>query len=389
VDTGDARLASALRAFDEAPCALMQTDASGLFRHANATFCRWVGRSADELNGRLRLQDLLTMGGRIFHQTHWVPLLQMQGSVAEVKLEVLHRDGHTLPMVMNAIRREESGVVVHDLAAYVARDRDAYERELVLSRRRLEAAVAEARRVEALSKDRALFAEQMIGIVSHDLRNPLATIQTGAQLLVRAGATPQQMKVIDRIQRAGDRALRLIGDLLDFTQARLGTGITLNAQPLHLHDLVAESVEELALAFPGRELHHLKLGDGEVRADPDRIIQLLGNLVGNAMAYGRPDAPVTVRTSIEAGRFVLAVHNEGEAIPEELKARLFLPLSRGEPERGASRGVGLGLYIVSEIARAHGGSVSVWSTAAQGTTFSVDVPLRPPGETAPEGTAFS
>ncbi|MEJ7930825.1 PAS domain-containing sensor histidine kinase [Ramlibacter sp. AN1015] len=369
-----ARLARALKALDEAACGLAQTDAQGKLLYVNATLCRWLGRDADELVGRVRLQELLTMGGRIFHQTHWTPLLQMQGSISEVKLELVHRDGQRIPTVMNAVRREEEGVVVHHIAIYIARDRDAYERELVLARKRLEAAVAQARRLEDEAKDRALFAEQMIGIVSHDLRNPLSTIHTGAQLLARFDPAPQQQRVIERIQRAGERAHRLIGDLLDFTQARLGGGVSVSPRPMALHAQVAEAVEELRLAFLGRTLRHVQEGAGDVQADPDRIVQLLGNLVGNAMAYGRPDAPVTVRSLCARDRFILQVHNEGEPIPEELRARLFEPLSRGHSDASATRSVGLGLYIVSEIARAHGGQVQVESSAAAGTTFSVDVP---------------
>ncbi|MBL0420051.1 PAS domain-containing sensor histidine kinase [Ramlibacter sp. AW1] len=381
--TGDASaLARALEALDEAPCGLMQTDGSGLILHANATLCRWLGRSGDELKGKLKLQDLLTMGGRIFHQTHWTPLLQMQGSVSEVKLEVRHRDGHTIPMVLNATRRELDGAVVHHVAMYVARDRDAYERELVQSRRRLEVVLAESRRLQEEAKDRALFAEQMIGIVSHDLRNPLSTIQTGAQLLARLDATPQQLAIVQRILRAGDRSNRLIADLLDFTRARLGSGLVVTPRPVQLHALIAEAVDELSLAFPGRALRHLQGGEGCVSADPDRLVQLLGNLVGNAMAYGRPDAPVTVRTEVEAHRFALSVHNLGEPIPEDLKPNLFLPMSRGDAELGLKSSVGLGLFIVREIAKAHQGRVEVSSSAQEGTTFTVLLP-RHPEEVAP------
>ena len=162
--------------FEEAACGLLQTDASGLVLRVNRTFCNWVGYAAGELVGRRKVQDLLTVGGRIFHQTHWAPLLQMQGSISEVKLAVVHRDGQSIPMLMNAIRRERDGSPVHEIATFVVRDRDKYERELLQSRKQLEVLVAEASRLHADAKDRALFAEQMVGIVSHDLRNPLSSI---------------------------------------------------------------------------------------------------------------------------------------------------------------------------------------------------------------------
>src|SRR3569832_2065337 len=100
-------------AFDDAPCALLRTDAGGVLLRVNTTFCRWLGYSREELVRQKRLQDFFTMGGRIFHQTHWLPLLQMQGSVSEVKLDLVHRDGHTFPVVLNAVRRDKDGVLFH------------------------------------------------------------------------------------------------------------------------------------------------------------------------------------------------------------------------------------------------------------------------------------
>src|SRR5687768_6179829 len=191
--------------FDAAACGLLRTSDAGAIQRVNRTFCTWLGYEPDALIGRRRLQDLFTMGGRIFHQTHWAPLLQMQGSVSEVKLDVVHSDGSTMPMVLNAVRRAHDGTFVHDIAAFIARDRDKYERELLLSRKRLEELVAEATRLENMANDRALLAEQTIGIVSHDLRNPLSSIALGTALLAR-GLPEGQQRTLNRIARATERA---------------------------------------------------------------------------------------------------------------------------------------------------------------------------------------
>ena len=352
--------------YEDAPCGLLQTDADGLIARANRTFCRWVGWERGDLEGHRRVQDFFTMGGRIFHQTHWLPLLQMQGSVSEVKLDFVHRDGHTFPVVLNAVRREEDGVLFHDLAAYVAHDRNKYERELVLSRRNLEAAIAQA-------KDRALLAEQMVGIVSHDLRNPLSTIAMGTMLLRKQGIDERQSTVLGRIERAGDRANRLISQLLDFTQARLGSGLKVSPRAIDLHAVVHECVDELSLAFAGRDLRHEPHGEGECKADPDRLAQLIGNLVANAMAYGDASRPVTVMSAVSGERFEIAVHNWGPPIAQQTMATLFEPLSRGQ-DGGDVRSVGLGLYIVEQIAKAHGGNVDVRTAEAAGTTFTANFP---------------
>jgi sigma-B regulation protein RsbU (phosphoserine phosphatase) len=364
----------ALALLDAAACGLLQTTDDGRFIRVNHMFCRWVGLTADDLVGRRSFQDLLTIGGRIFHQTHWAPLLRMQGSISEVKLDVRHSDGTTIPMVINAIRRDEHGVMVHEIAAYVARDRDKYERELLHARRRLEVLVAEATRLQAEARDRATFAEQMIGIVSHDLRNPLSIVAMGTTLLTRGDITASQRQLLARISRASDRASRLITDLLDFTQARLGGGLSVDRQPVDLHEAVHDALDGLALAYPGRAVHHARSGAGTCRVDGNRLAQLIGNLVANAMAYGDPGVPVTVTSTVEPARLTVAVHNAGPPIPADVQATLFQPMTRGTTEGSERRSVGLGLFIVREIARAHGGGVSVTSSEQAGTTFTAELP---------------
>jgi len=361
-------------ALDNAACGLLQTTADGTFVRVNRLFCQWFGYSADELVGKRRFQDLLTIGGRVFHQTHWAPLLQIQGSISEVKLVMADRAGTPISVVVNALRRTERGVVVHEIAAYIARDRDKYERELLLSRKRLEALVAEATKLQAEANERELFAQQMMGIVSHDLRNPLSTIQTGAVLLARGELSPGQQRLVARISSATDRATRLISDLLDFTQAQLGRGLTVVREAIDLHATVAEAVDDLRLAYAGRKLVHEPVGAGSVQADANRLAQLVGNLVSNAMAYGAPDVPVTVVSKIDDGACSISVHNHGPAIAPDVLPHIFQPMSRGTEVGRASRSVGLGLYIVSEIARAHGGRTSVTSFPDQGTTFTVVLP---------------
>jgi sigma-B regulation protein RsbU (phosphoserine phosphatase) len=180
--------------------------------------------------------------------------------------------------------------------------------------------------------------------------------------------------VVGQITRATDRANRLIADLLDFTQARVGTGLAVTTGSMDLHDVVTEALDELRLAHPSRAIVHTRTGAGACVADANRLVQLVGNLVSNAVAYGRPDVDITVSTSIEGATCSLAVHNAGSAIPDEQRASLFEPMTRGTKSGGKSRSVGLGLFIVREIARAHGGEVAVQSSTDDGTTFRVSFP---------------
>jgi sigma-B regulation protein RsbU (phosphoserine phosphatase) len=276
--------------------------------------------------------------------------------------------------MFNAQQQKQDGVMVHDLAGFIARDRDKYERELIQSRKRLEDLVAETARLHADAKDRALFSEQMIGIVSHDLRNPMSSIQMGAHLLAQSEPSPSQQRILTRIQRSTARANRLIADLLDFTQARLGNGLAIAPEGMDLHAAMAETVDELTSVYPARNLQHHPIGEGICRADASRLEQLVGNLVSNAMVYGTAEKPVTVTSTVEPGSFTIAVHNEGTPIPLSVQAVLFQPMARGTNTTSAARSVGLGLFIVNEIAKAHGGTALVTSTLEQGTTFTVVIP---------------
>jgi sigma-B regulation protein RsbU (phosphoserine phosphatase) len=257
---------------------------------------------------------------------------------------------------------------------FVARDRDAYERELLSSRTKLEKLVAESLKQEEAAQDRALYAEQMVGIVSHDLRNPLSAVHIGVHALLKMSPDERQLRMLERVSRSVDRANRLIAELLDFTAARLGSGIPITPAEFDLHSLGAEVVADLALTFPDSALSHKGQDVGNVTLDADRIAQVIGNLVGNAMVYGEPGRDVTVSTQVDSTHAHVAVHNHGTPIPPEALAGLFAPMVRGVTG-GADRSVGLGLYIVSEIAKAHGGRVAVTSTAGAGTTFVVSLPV--------------
>jgi sigma-B regulation protein RsbU (phosphoserine phosphatase) len=388
MDSADRALPSAQALFEDAPCGILLTTPDGTIRRVNRTFCRWIGTDANELIDKRRLQDLFTMGGRIFHQTHWVPLLQMQGSVAEVKLDIVHPAGHTVPIILNAVVSQHAGTSFHEVSMFVAEDRSKYERELLRARSRAEELLVEQQKVQralteaqaeldrqrASAEDRALFAEQMMAIVSHDLRNPLSAIQMSNELLLRADLGARHQRVLERIDRSTKRAQRLIENLLDFTVARVGQGLSITLDLIELHHIASAVVDELAPAFPGRELVHRSVGSGACRGDVDRLTQAIGNLVSNAMAYGAFDRPVCVTSRIDSDTFSLDVHNEGKAIASETLPSLFEPMVRGSHTASMGGSVGLGLFIVREIARAHGGEIHVSSSDSDGTTFSLRCP---------------
>lgn len=508
-------MSGALDPYDAAPCGLLATASQGTIERANATFCAWLGWDAHELVGQKRFQDLLAIGSKLFHQTHWMPLLQLQGSVAEVQLDLVDRQGKTLPALVNAtLHAASSGVAgCVSIAVFIATDRRKYEHELLLARRRAEELLAqerEAQRARALAEDRlyialdaarlhtwsvelpsgravyeagvgallgrpdlqdvpahvyadaihlgdrereraafasavdpaqralyateyrltgldgvqrtirasgrgifddsgnavgftgvledvtarrraeeavrqrATFAEQLVGIVSHDLRNPLNSIQLATHVLRSSVLIPQHARVVARISSSTEHATRLVADLLDFTQARLGSGLRIAPRDVDVQELMAECLDEVRLSWPGRMLEVRTEGSGNACLDPDRFAQILGNLVSNAVTYGAPDKPTAITSTLHEDAVELRVHNHGPCIGAELRAHMFEPMRRGDQSvKLGSRSIGLGLFIVKEIVSAHGGSVTVNSTEHEGTTFVVRLPRGADGVSEP------
>jgi PAS domain S-box-containing protein len=242
----------------------------------------------------------------------------------------------------------------------------------------------EAERLMALEQERAGFEQQLIGIVSHDLRSPIAAITMGAAVLLRRpDMEERQRRTVERILSSAGRANRMIHDLLDFTQARLGGGLTAQRLPGDFHAIVRQVVEESQVSNPGRFLRLTQTGDGGGEWDADRLSQLVSNLLSNALHYSPPGSTVRIETRGEPEHLVLAVHNAGAPIPPEVLPRLFQPLQRGVSGVSEVRSVGLGLYIVDQVVRAHGGSISVTSSREDGTTFTVCLPRRRLSEAAP------
>ncbi len=227
------------------------------------------------------------------------------------------------------------------------------------------------RRYEEAS--RKSFERQLVGIVSHDLRGPLNSILLSAEVALRKPeGLESHRRSFETIKSAARRATRLIHDLLDYTQVLYGAGLPVKRSRFSLLELAQEVVEELRVTHPQREISVQGSEHAEVFWDADRLAQVITNLVNNAAKYGN-DAAITVRIVAEEREAGLEVHNFGAPISAERVPELFEPLKRGNGM--VSRGnIGFGLFIVHEVARAHGGVVSVTSTAEHGTTFALRMP---------------
>jgi sigma-B regulation protein RsbU (phosphoserine phosphatase) len=358
--------------FENAPCGYVSTDKDGRITRANATLARWIGTNAATLVGR-RFSDLLTIGGKLYYETHFAPLLRMQGSFNEVALDLACEGGGRLPALVNAVeRRDAAGKPLFvRITIFNASERRRYERSLVEGKAAAEQ-VAQAEHVAAELR------EQFIAVLGHDLRNPLASIAGGVRLLSNEPVSERGRKVLNLMEGSVVRASTLIDNVMDFARARLGGGIGIvpNADR-RIAPMIEQVVAEMRSIAPDRIIDAVIDPDLAVEADYARIGQLVSNLLGNALTHGSAAQPVRLSATITGDRLELLVANGGEPISPEALKHLFQPFFRGSV-RPSQQGLGLGLHIAAEIAKAHGGTITVASDEAE-TRFTFVMPCRREG----------
>jgi sigma-B regulation protein RsbU (phosphoserine phosphatase) len=360
--------------YENAPCGYLSLQPDGRIVKVNRTLSTWIGIPAEQLLGK-RLRDLLNTSGRIFYETHFAPLLRMQGFFNEVALDLVTADGRTLPVLANAMeRRAEDGALLFTrVTMFQAAERRRYERELVDARAAADAAGAMVRSQLDLEQQTAELREQFIAVLGHDLRNPLASIAAAARMLRKEEQTDRSINVLDLMQGSVVRMSGLIDNVLDFARGRLGGGIMLERRAQQLEPILRQVIGELRSCHLDRGIEVSIEFAGPINCDSDRIGQLVSNLLGNALTHGKADEPVRLSAATVDGRLELWIANSGAPISSDAMTRLFQPYFRGEIG-SSQRGLGLGLHIASEIARAHGGTITVSSDDKE-TRFTFVMPL--------------
>jgi signal transduction histidine kinase len=252
-------------------------------------------------------------------------------------------------------------------------------RERSRAEEELRASVTREKEARTRAEESDAFKEVFLGILGHDLRNPLNTVLTTARLMVRRGdVAPDTQTRLNRIVSSSLRMQRMIEQILDVTRARLADGIPIavSAQKIDMVALVSKIADELRAAHPKRAIELQTSAPCRARVDNDRFEQVVSNLIGNAIQHGDPELPIRVVVSTRGNLASISVKNHGTPIDPELMPHLFDPFKRGAKATSAD-GLGLGLYIAERIVSAHGGKIAVESSDVSGTCFEAIVPRDP------------
>jgi PAS domain S-box-containing protein len=355
--------------YEHAPCGYVSTLPNGTFAKVNQTFLTWTGFTRDELFGSKRFQDLLTVAGKIFHETHYAPLLQMQGFVNEIAFDLVCRDGRRLPVLVSTLqKRNASGAPLFNRTTiFNASERRQYEREIQLARKKAEEALA--------------LRNQFLTIASHELRTPLTAILGNIELLKRRVTREDSLGMRDQrtLQIILDQTYRLnkmIMSLLDVSRIETGQ-LEIEMAAVELVALVKRVVDDVKAIVDDRQIELIcPLQQLTIQGDELRLEQVFQNLLQNSLKYSSRNTAITVTVRQDQSQVYVAVHDNGIGIPQAAIPQLFEQFYRaGNVNPENISGFGIGLYVVGQIVELHGGTVTVESIEGQESTFTVSLPL--------------
>ena len=366
LDEGDVPHTAPSDLLDRAPCGFLSFRDDGTIVYANATLGQLLGVDVRDLVGQ-SFEKILTIPARIFYQTHFFPLIKLHGRAEEIYFTLRAQSGAAVHVLVNAARTEVDGAVRIDCVMLRIHERQKYEQELLQAKKTAEAANASKMR--------------FLSMVSHDLRTPLGAISGYADLGllgVRGEVNDAQAQDLRRIKEVSHFLLGLLDDILTFARAEAGA-LTVSRQNVVVEEVLARAEAIVTPQFAkagiayGREPGTAGL---TACADPERLQQILLNLLGNASKFTPSGGKVSVRWTADGEQVLIAVADTGRGIPAELLSQIFEPFVQVNREIDArkQKGIGLGLAISRELARAMRGDITVESVVGTGSTFTVSLP---------------
>ena len=368
--------------FEDAPCGYLATLPDGTIVRVNRTFCEQTGYERAWLLSGRRFAELLTVPGKIYHDTHFGPLLQMRGAVKEVALDLVRPGGRDpLPALVNAAQRRD-GAGLHVLTlitVFDATDRRQYERELLLARRRAEDATAAERVAREQAERASRVKDEFLAMISHELRTPLNAILGWTQILqTDGGLTDDQRDGLSVIDRNARVQAQLVDDLLDMSRIVSGK-MRLNVQRVNLAEAVDAALATARPAADARNIRLQRVLDPAVvvSGDPGRLQQVFWNLLSNAIKFTPKGGFVRIVMERVNSHVEVSVIDNGQGMTADFVARAFEPFRQSDSAgTRKTSGLGLGLSIVKSIVEMHGGSIDAASDGeGKGSTFVVHLPL--------------
>lgn len=337
---------------------IVSMDARGRVTDWNRAASVLFGFSPEEAIGREMADLIIPTRYREAHRHGLARYVATgKGTVLDRRLEMtaVRKDGRELPVELTIVRIRGEGE-----PAFTGYLRDLSDR----------------RRAEEEARGEVAFREHLLGIVGHDLRNPLSAVTVSATILSRnKDLTKSQRKPVQQILTSASRMKTIIANLLDYTHVKASGGLHLDRRGVDAHELIRKVLLELQASNPTWTVELETHGAGTGTWDPDRLEQVVSNLLTNAFKHGEPGQPVKVVSRGEAAGWTMTVANRGDPIAGDLRERLFEPFARGpQTPQTVKQSLGLGLYISKHLVRAHGGAVSFTSSAEEGTVFTVRLP---------------
>jgi PAS domain S-box-containing protein len=360
--------------YENAPCAHLSTLPDGTIVRGNKTFFEWLGADRAEILNGVRFQSLLTVGSRIYYETHYSPLLQMQGYVNEIALEMRRKDGTVRPIVASARRLQgpDGAALVHRVALFDSTDRRRYEHELLEARKRAEQAT---RDLETIVRQKTEFS----AILAHELRNPLAPIRNALELMRRSG---HDEGIIEKASATMRRQVAQLGRLVEdlFEVSRVDQGkLSLRRVPIDLVSLLHHAAEA---SLPGLDAAGVSYTATlptvpiYIAADAARLGQVIGNILNNASKFTLRGGSVALVLEQVGNEAVLHIRDTGIGIATDDLPRVFDLFMQAETPLESRAGLGIGLTLAKSLIERHDGRISVHSDGVgHGTEFIVSVPL--------------